>query len=96
MDGFLSEKGIELTPEFELATSDMIVQFAKRNMGIGCVMDGFARDAIEKGEVFELDFKEKMPLRSICVVTGENHLISLAGRKLLKLFEERIEFSDKV
>ena len=86
-------KGMELTPEFELATSDMIVQFAKRNMGVGCVMDGFAKDAIAKGEVFELDFKEKMPLRHICVVTGENSLISLAGRKLLNLFDEMAESS---
>ena len=93
MDAFLSAKGMELTPEFELATSDMIVQFAKRNMGVGCVMDGFAKDAIAKGEVFELDFKEKMPLRHICVVTGENSLISLAGRKLLNLFDEMAESS---
>lgn len=90
MDQFLKEKGIELTPEFELATSDMIVQFAKRNMGVGCVMDGFAKDAIDRGEVFELDFKEKMPHRHICVVTGEDSLISLAGRKLLGLFAEII------
>lgn len=54
MDQFLSQKGIELKPEFELATSDMIVQFARRNMGVGCVMEGFAEEAIERGEVFAL------------------------------------------
>ena len=59
MDQFLSQKGIELKPEFELATSDMIVQFARRNMGVGCVMEGFAKEAIERGEVFALSFKEK-------------------------------------
>ncbi len=56
---FLSQKGIELKPEFELATSDMIVQFARRNMGVGCVMEGFAEEAIERGEVFALSFKGK-------------------------------------
>ena len=60
MDQFLSQKGIELKPEFELATSDMIVQFARRNMGVGCVMEGFAEEAIERGEVFALSFKEKI------------------------------------
>ena len=34
MDRFLEKRGIVLEPEFELATSDMIVQFAIRNMGI--------------------------------------------------------------
>ena len=88
MDGFLSEKGIELKPEFELATSDMIVQFARRNMGIGCVMEEFAGEAMERGEVFKLTFHEKMPLRHICVVTGESGLISMAGRSLLALLTE--------
>ena len=88
MDGFLLEKGIELKPEFELATSDMIVQFARRNMGIGCVMEEFAGEAMERGEVFKLAFHEKMPLRHICVVTGESGLISMAGRSLLALLTE--------
>ena len=37
-------------------------------MGVGCVMEGFAEEAIERGEVFALSFKEKMPSRSICLV----------------------------
>ena len=88
MDGVLLEKGIELKPEFELATSDMIVQFARRNMGIGCVMEEFAGEAMDRGEVFKLTFHEKMPLRHICVVTGESGLISMAGRSLLALLTE--------
>ena len=89
MDQFLSQKGIELKPEFELATSDMIVQFARRNMGVGCVMEGFAKEAIEQGEVFALSFKEKMPSRSICLVTGESGLMSMAGKNLLELLAEK-------
>lgn len=50
MDRFLEEHSIRLTPEFELAISDMVVQFAKRNMGVGCVMEGFAREALERGK----------------------------------------------
>ena len=92
MDDFLLKQGIELKPEFELAISDMIVQFAKRNMGVGCVMEGFAQDAVEAGDVFELKFKMEMPARHICVVTGESNLISMPGRKLLEMVTgQRIE-----
>ena len=92
MDDFLLKQGIELKPEFELAISDMIVQFAKRNMGVGCVMEGFAQDAVEAGDVFELKFKMEMPARHICVVTGESNLISMPGRKLLEMITgQRIE-----
>ena len=49
-------------------------------------MEGFAKEAIERGEVFALSFKEKMPSRSICLVTGETGLMSMAGKNLLKQF----------
>lgn len=88
MDDFMAEQGIELKPEFELAISDMIVQFAKRNMGIGCVMEGFAKDAIESGQVFELKFQKEMPGRHMAVVTGEANLISVPGRKLLEMITD--------
>lgn len=85
MDQFLEKQGIRIKPEFELAISDMIVQFAKRNMGVGCVMEGFAQEALSKGEVFELCFQKSMPGRQICVVTGEKTVLSLAGKSLLEM-----------
>lgn len=85
MDQFLEKQGIRIKPEFELAISDMIVQFAKRNMGVGCVMEGFAQEALKQGEVFELCFQKSMPGRQICVVTGEKTVLSLAGKSLLDM-----------
>ena len=38
LDEYLLGNGVVLQPEFELATSDMIVQFALRNLGVGCVV----------------------------------------------------------
>lgn len=83
MDLFLGEKGITLEPEFELATSDMIVQFAKRNLGIGCLMSDFAKEALELGEVFRLEFEEAMPHRQFCLVTSKKSYISPAAARLL-------------
>lgn len=88
MDRFLEKRGIVLEPEFELATSDMIVQFAIRNMGIGCVMEEFAKEKIESGELFELAFREMMPEREICVVTDRKVPISPAGERFLEVLRE--------
>ena len=93
MDAFLSAKGMELTPEFRACYQRYDRSVCKRKYGRRLRHGRIAKDAIAKGEVFELDFKEKMPLRHICVVTGENSLISLAGRKLLNLFDEMAESS---
>jgi DNA-binding transcriptional LysR family regulator len=82
---FLELNQVFLNPEFELATSDMIVKFALRNLGIGCVVKDFADEAMKKGELFELKFAEKIPERSICIVTSRQNPISKAAGSLLEM-----------
>lgn len=84
-EAYLGEKGVRLAPEFQLATSDMVVQFAARNMGVGCVVEDFAKEKIRTGELFCLEFEEEMPGRQICVATCERNSVSPAGRRLLKM-----------
>ncbi len=95
MNAFLAERGIFPRPEFDLAISDMVVQFAIRNLGIGCVEEEFARTALERKEIFQLEFEEEMPERQFCLVTGKRDLISIPGRKLLEMMEKDIERQHK-
>lgn len=87
MDELLKENQVILNPEFELATSDMIVQFALRNLGIGCVVKDFALEYIENGRLFVLRFNKMIPKRKMCVITQTKLPISPAARKLLELME---------
>ncbi len=88
LDEFLAENHVKLAPEFELATSDMIVQFALRNLGIGGVVWDFAKEKLETGELFELKFSKAMPERDFCIVTDKRNPMSPAGRKLLGMMLE--------
>lgn len=83
MDEFLKKNGVELHPEFELATSDMIVQFALRSLGVGSVVREFATEFLEEGRLFELRFNKIIPRRQICVVTGAETAISRAAEEFL-------------
>ena len=74
-------------PEFELATSDMIVQFVRRNLGVGCVMRDFARDYVESGLLFELRFNKIIPKRQFCVVRNTKMPMAPAAEKLLEIME---------
>ncbi len=85
MDRFLLKNGVEMHPEFELATSDMIVQFSKRNLGVGSVMKEFAAEELESGKLFELRFNKIIPKRHICVVTEKKTPISRAAKELLSM-----------
>ena len=90
MDQFLKASGVLVHPEIELATSDMIVQFAKRNLGVASVVYDFAREALESGELFELKIQKKIPERSICIVQGSHATLSSAAQKLIELIREDI------
>ncbi len=85
MDKFLEQSGVVIQPEFELSTSDMIVQFALRNLGIGSVMKEFAMEQLSEGKLFELRFNKMIPKRQFCVITDNRNPLSEAARNLLDL-----------
>ena len=85
MDDFLRKNNVTIHPEFELATSDMIVQFALRNLGVASVVKDFAEDYVESGLLFELRFNKIIPKRSFCVVQNTKVPMPAASRKLLEI-----------
>ncbi len=91
MDVFLSGCGIVLKPEFELATSDMIVQFALRNLGVGCVVRDFAKEYLESGQLFELRFNTFTPKRNFCIIRSKKIPESMAARKLLEILNQDMD-----
>lgn len=84
VEDFLGEKEVTLRPEFELATSDMLIQFAVRNLGVASVVEDFAKEHLKSGELFRLRFKDEIPKRQFCIVTDERIPISTAASKLLQ------------
>lgn len=87
IDDYLLKHSITLEPEFELATSDLIVEFACRGLGVSCVVRDFAREDIEKGVLFEIDLKEKIPARQIAVVALKNVPLTAAAKKFMELLQ---------
>ncbi|ADL33573.1 transcriptional regulator LysR family [Butyrivibrio proteoclasticus B316] len=88
IDNFLQSYNVDIRPEFELSTSDMIVQFALRNLGVGCVVKNFAQEYLDSGVLFELRFKSLIPKRDICVITDETRPLSIAASRLLELIRQ--------
>ena len=82
MDAYLLQNGVQIQPEFELATSDMIVQFALRSLGVGCVVRDFAAEYLESGVLFALRFNKILPKRKFCVVRSTKMPLSAAAGRL--------------
>ena len=88
VQNFLEERGVRINPEFELATSDMIVQFALRNLGVGSVVRDFAAQELAEGTLTELKFEDPVPVRDFLVVTDERSRKSLAASALLEMVRD--------
>lgn len=76
-----------LQPEIELATSDLVVDFACRGIGIGCIVEDFAKKAIAEGKLVEIPLTKPFPKRSFIVAylkklplsSGAKHFLSMLG-----------------
>lgn len=82
LDAYLEQHNVRIQPEFELATSDMIVQFALRSLGVGSVVRDFAAGYLESGMLFSLRFNKMIPKRSFCVVRATKMPMSEAAGRL--------------
>ena len=87
MDQYLLENGVVLKPEIELATSDMIVQFALRNLGVGIVMKDFAKEYLDSGRLFALEFDRLFPKRNIGIIRRKKRPLSSAAHKFLEMLD---------
>ena len=84
VDSFLAARGVRLIPAFELATSSLIVQFARRGLGVGCVVRDFAAEALRTGDVVEVRTEPAIPPRHF-LLAARREPASKAAEALLRL-----------
>lgn len=90
VERFLLEKGYSITPEFELGSHDLVLEFAKINLGIACVTKEFSKDYLERGILYEIQLLEEVPQRSIGICYLNSVPMSRATKKFIGLIDPRI------
>lgn len=83
-DHYFAAHNLTLLPEFNLSTSDLILPFVKRNLGIGILPSYFAEESIRSGQVTALDVIPPIPPRNIQVLTPPAPGLSPAVRLFLQ------------
>lgn len=87
VEKFMLSKGIKISPEFELGSFDLLLEFAKINLGIACVVKEFSKDYLERGLLYEVNISEEIPSRSIGVCHLKSVPLSLASKKFVEILE---------
>ena len=78
LDHYAQENGVVLTPIIELGSSDLLLEFARINMGLTYVIKEFTH--IDNENLFEIPVNPPVPPRAIGMVKLKNVALSNAAR----------------
>jgi DNA-binding transcriptional LysR family regulator len=87
LDRYFKAQAVTVVPDFELGNMDLLVNFAKYDFGIACVIRNFVEEELESGKLFEIRPIEKLPARSLGVVWLKDSLLSKASEELISYFD---------
>lgn len=93
MDRYFKRHSLAVDPAFELGNIDLLIQFARYDFGIACVIRNFIEEELAEGSFFEIRLAEKIPPRNISAVWLKDVPLSAAARELIG-YLDRPETSD--
>ena len=67
VEKYILSKGVKIESEIELGSHDLLLEFAKINLGISCVVKEFCKDYLEDKSIYEIKLMEGIPKRAIGV-----------------------------
>lgn len=86
LDEYFSSKDLKITPEIELESMDLLVEYARIGLGIAHVLKESAAALISDGELFSLKLAEPVPKRKLGIAKLRNVPLSHAASEfVLKL-----------
>ncbi|MFD1780492.1 LysR family transcriptional regulator [Fredinandcohnia salidurans] len=87
VEEYLLSKGLRISPEFELGSHDLLLEFAKINLGIACVTREFSQEYLKSGILQEVKLTEQIPKRSIGICYVKNVPLSPASTKFVEIIK---------
>lgn len=85
LDRFAAENGIFFKPIIELASYDLLIQFARINLGLTFIIREFDNSSIDGENIFEIPVEPQLPQRYVGLVMLKNAALSFAARRFVEL-----------
>lgn len=81
------ESGLALKPSIELGAHELLLQLAKINLGVSCVVKEFSEEYLNNKSVFELKQKDPIPERAIGYFYSKNLLLTPTMKEFMKFLK---------
>lgn len=88
VDMYLSAHQITMENIIEINTMDLLIELAKIDLGIACVIKDFVQDELADHSLTEIVLKRNLPKRKIGLVFSDNGLMTEPMKKLISYFTE--------
>ncbi|MFK7694488.1 LysR family transcriptional regulator [Paenibacillus sp. HJGM_3] len=81
---YLQTYGLTATPEIEVGSIELLLEFVRRGMGLAFMTRDFAADDLAAGTLVELPVAEPIPGRAIGIITRPGDSLSLAADRFVR------------
>ncbi|MBE5870839.1 MAG: LysR family transcriptional regulator [Lachnospiraceae bacterium] len=88
VDSYLLNQQIYMENVIEINTMDLLIELAKIDLGIACVIKDFVRDELADGTLKELVFRRSIPKRRVGFIYRADAELTEPMQKFLKYFEQ--------
>ncbi len=87
VEGYMLSKGVGIKPEIELGSHELLLEFARINLGVSCVIKEFSQEYLGNGAVHEIQLAEEIPPRGIGICFLKSIALSPATLKFIDALE---------
>ena len=84
IDNYFKKSGVEINPEIELASHELVIEFIKRGMGIGFIIEDFVEDDLRSGFLHKINLSPELQSRQFYIVAHAHIPLTSAAKKLLE------------
>ena len=85
---YLSQENLSASRIIDVTSMDLLIEFAKIDLGIACVIKNFVRDELAEGRLVQLKMPVSIPARKIGFAYAKSGAIPPTVRKLLSFLQE--------
>jgi DNA-binding transcriptional LysR family regulator len=89
LDSFIEGLGLRLNPGIELGSYDLLLKFAKINLGLAVVVREFSQNEIDGEKIFEIPVRPEFPKRAIGIIKSKTNEISNAAELFCDILPRR-------
>jgi DNA-binding transcriptional LysR family regulator len=88
LDGLINKNNSKLSPEYELGSYSLVLDFVKEGLGIGFVNKKHVKEELDSNELFEIKTDFDIPSREIGAAINKKSVSNKTINKFIEIMKE--------